>query len=239
VKRRSGPRLSVIVPVLNEGGIIRSLLESLQPLRAAGHEVVVVDGGSTDETLARVDGLADQVLTTSPGRAAQMNTGARSSSGDILWFLHADSVFPPGAAQAIGDCLRGGDRVWGRFDVRLSGRRVLLRVVERAMNWRSRLTGIATGDQGIFVRRSAFFLAGGFPTVPLMEDIALSRRLRRMSPPAALPGPILTSARRWERRGPVKTVLLMWRLRLAFALGADPAKLARLYGTCPTPRHGS
>ena len=237
--KRRRPRLSIIIPVLNEGGVLRPLLESLQPLRAAGHELVVIDGGSSDDTVARAEGLVDQLLISSPGRARQMNAGARSSSGEILWFLHADSQLPEGAAEALARGLAGNERVWGRFDVRLTGRHPLLRLVERAMNWRSRLTGIATGDQGIFVRRSAFFLAGGFPPVPLMEDIALSRRLKRLSPPLALAGPLRTSARRWERHGPLRTVLLMWRLRWAYALGADPAKLARLYGTCPTPRHGS
>jgi rSAM/selenodomain-associated transferase 2 len=158
-----------------------------------------------------------------------MNAGALAASGNVLWFLHADSRVPPDAADALLAACRGG-ATWGRFDVRLSGQPPALRLVERLMNLRSRLTGIATGDQGIFVTRAAFAQAGGFPNIPLMEDIALSKALRGQTAPACLRVQIVTSSRRWEDRGAIRTILLMWRLRLAYALGADPARLARIYG---------
>ncbi|ROR34900.1 TIGR04283 family arsenosugar biosynthesis glycosyltransferase [Inmirania thermothiophila] len=222
-------RLSVVVPALGEAAVIGAALRALAPLRAAGEEVIVVDGGSADGTAEAARGLADRVLVCRPpGRARQMNAGAAVARGTILWFLHADTLPAPGAAEAIRAAVAAGAG-WGRFDVRLSGAHPLLRVVERAMNLRSRLTGIATGDQGIFVRRDWFEAAGGFPDIPLMEDIALSRALRRRGRPACLAGPLVTSSRRWEAHGVVRTILLMWRLRLAYFLGADPARLARRY----------
>jgi len=159
----------------------------------------------------------------------QMNAGAQAARGDILWFLHGDSLPPPDAAAPIRAALAKPNRHWGRFDVRLSGNRLMLRIVETLMNHRSRLTGIATGDQGLFARRHAFAQVGGYPAIPLMEDIALSRALKRLSRPVCLRRRLLTSSRRWEQRGIWKTIFLMWRLRLAYFLGADPAKLARLY----------
>ena len=221
-------RLSIVIPTLNEAEHIGALLSDLAPLRAAGHEVILVDGGSVDATRALAASGVDQVLESARGRAVQMNAGARVAGGEILWLLHADSRVPPGAAEALLAACENGAH-WGRFDVRLSGRHPLLRVVERAMNARSCLTGIATGDQGIFVTRDAFAQVGGLPEIPLMEDIALSKRLRRLAQPACLRPPLTTSSRRWEARGVVRTILLMWRLRLAYALGADPARLARRY----------
>lgn len=223
------PQISIIVPVLNEAAVIRATLTALQPLRTAGHELIVVDGGSTDGTAALAGPLADRVVTAPRGRARQMNAGARKARGEVLWFLHADTLPPAGAERLILAGLEANGRVWGRFDVRLSGRHPLLRVVERLMNWRSRLTGIATGDQGVFVSHAAFLMVGGFPEIPLMEDIALSRRLKRLGPPLCLKARVVTSSRRWETHGIVSTILLMWRLRLAYALGADPAHLARRY----------
>jgi len=222
-------RLSIIVPTLNEADHIRALLRDLAPARQAGHEVVLVDGGSRDGTVALAAEGADRSIEATRGRAEQMNAGAKAAAGDILWFLHADTRLPAGAhAAVLAAC--GAGAVWGRFDVRLSGRPRVLRLVERLMNLRSRLTGIATGDQGIFVTRVAFEQAGGFPDIPLMEDIALSTALRRQCSPACLRIRILTSSRRWEEQGPIRTILLMWRLRLAYALGADPHRLARRYG---------
>jgi rSAM/selenodomain-associated transferase 2 len=222
-------QLSVVIPALNEAAQISGLLADLTSVRAAGHELILVDGGSTDETVALAAPAVDRMLSAPRGRASQMNAGARAASGDVLWFLHADSRLPPGAAETLLAACRAG-ATWGRFDVRLSGRQPVLRLVERTMNLRSRLTGIATGDQGIFVTRGAFDRVGGFPDIPLMEDIALSKALRRQASAACLGPRILTSSRRWEARGPVRTVLLMWGLRLAYALGADPRRLARLYG---------
>lgn len=225
----AGTRLSVIIPALDEAAAITGLLDDLAPLRVQGHEVIVVDGGSTDDTARIARPRVDRVLTATHGRAVQMDAGAQAAAGEVLWFLHADTRVPPAAADCLLQACDAG-RDWGRFDVRLSGRRWPLRLIEAAMNLRSRLSGIATGDQGIFVRRSLFDAAGGFPAIALMEDIALSRALRRRARPACLRRPrLLTSSRRWERHGIARTILLMWRLRLAYALGASPERLARRY----------
>lgn len=220
--------LSIILPVLNEAAGIVACLESLQALRARGAELIVVDGGSRDETPAQARPLADHVLASPPGRARQMNAGAAVARGEVLWFLHADSGIPADADRLILDALAEG-RLWGRFDVRLSGTARALRVVEWSMNRRSRLTGIATGDQGIFVRCEAFECVGGYPDIPLMEDIALSKALKRLDNPVCLRQRLVTSSRRWECDGLWRTVFLMWRLRLAYWLGTDPARLARRY----------
>ena len=218
------PRLSIIVPVLNEAATIREALEALAPLRARGHEVIVVDGGSDDGSASLAQPACDQLLVTPRGRALQMNSGALVASGDALLFLHADTRLPEGADALILAALAHAS--WGRFDVRIASRHPLLMLVACAMNLRSRLTGIATGDQAMFVRREAFC---GFPELPLMEDIALSRRLKRRGRPACLRARVTTSARRWEARGVLRTILLMWRLRLLYALGARPQRLARDY----------
>jgi rSAM/selenodomain-associated transferase 2 len=221
--------LSIVVPVLDEASGIGATLESLRGLRARGCEVVVVDGGSRDATREIAAPGADRVIESPRGRAAQMNAGARAASGDILLFLHADTRLPPGADQSVRLGMGRTQARWGRFDVTIAGASPMLRVVARSMNARSRMTGIATGDQAIFVRRDAFEGVGGFPEIPLMEDIALSKRLKRVSPPLCLRDRVVTSGRRWERHGTLRTILLMWRLRLAFALGADPRRLARDY----------
>jgi rSAM/selenodomain-associated transferase 2 len=225
----SEPMVSVVIPTLNEAGVIVDTLLSLQPMRAAGHEVVVSDGGSVDATVEQARPLADRVISVRPGRAGQMNAGAAASSGDVLLFLHADTLLPPGADRLVRDAVSRPGARWGRFDVRLSGRSVLFRVIEAGISWRSRLTGIASGDQAIFVRRVAFDNVGGFNEMPLMEDLDLSRRLKALAPPVCLRARVVTSSRRWEERGIVRTVLLMWRLRLAYYLGADPAALAARY----------
>lgn len=222
--------VSIIIPVLNEAAGLAACLQTLQPLRDRHCEVIVVDGGSADRSVAIATPLADLVLVAQRGRARQMNVGAQAARGDILWFLHGDSRPPPNAEECIRAALKAQRHAWGRFNVRLSGRKPLLRVVAMLMNWRSCLTGIATGDQGIFVRRSLFVQVGGYPEIPLMEDIALSRTLKRHSGrPVCLRQRLLTSSRRWEENGIWNTILLMWRLRLAYFLGADPAVLARLY----------
>jgi rSAM/selenodomain-associated transferase 2 len=218
-----------VVPALNEAAGIREALTALQPLRARGHEVVVVDGGSTDGTLALAEELADQVLLSARGRAVQQNAGAASSSGGVLLFLHADTTLPADADALVLDGLRRSGRGWGRFDVRLTGRHPLLRIVERMIGLRSRLSGVATGDQAIFVRREWFRRAGGFPELPLMEDVAITRALKRLGPPLCLRARVTTSSRRWEERGILRTILLMWRLRWDYFRGADPAELARRY----------
>ena len=212
-------RLSVVVPALNEAAGIRAALEALAPLRARGHEVIVVDGGSTDGTARLAAGLCDQVLVAPRGRALQMNAGARAARGDVLVFLHADTRLP-------ADFLIPESSLWGRFDVEIEGRHPLLKVVAWSMNLRSRLTGIATGDQAIFVRRELF---PGFPEIALMEDIALSRLLKRRGRPTCLREKVVTSGRRWESRGVLRTMVLMWRLRLMYFLGARPEDLSRIY----------
>lgn len=226
---RPAPYLSVVVPALNEAEVITETLSALQPLRARGAEIIVVDGGSTDGTPAIAAPLADRILRAERGRAAQQNAGAAAARGKVVLFLHADTRLPEGADHAVRAALIGGGRGWGRFDLRLSGRHPLLRVVERLISLRSRLTGIATGDQAIFVRRELFERVGGFPEIPLMEDLALSRLLRRVSRPACIRRPVVTSSRRWESRGIARTVLLMWRLRFEYWLGVDPLRLAERY----------
>jgi rSAM/selenodomain-associated transferase 2 len=159
-----------------------------------------------------------------------MNAGAAKASGDVLLFLHADTRLPRDTEHVVLNGLERSKRVWGRFNVRIEGKHPLLWLVAWLMNIRSRLTGIATGDQAIFVRRDAFNAAGGFPEIPLMEDVALCQRLKRASWPLCLREKVVTSGRRWEKNGVVSTVLLMWRLRLAYFFGADPKDLARQYG---------
>jgi rSAM/selenodomain-associated transferase 2 len=199
-------------------------LQALAPLRARGHEVIVVDGGSSDATAELAAPLCDQLLKSDKGRALQMNAGARAARGHALIFLHADTRLPPQADERVLAALAGAQ--WGRFDVRIDGRHPLLPVVACAMNVRSRLTGIATGDQAIFVRRDAF---EGFPELPLMEDVAFSRSMKRRGRPACLRERVHTSARRWEQGGVLRTIVLMWRLRLLYFLGVAPQRLARDY----------
>lgn len=221
--------LSVIIPTLNEADYITGLLQDLAPLRAQGHEVILVDGGSDDQTPAIATARVDRFIQAERGRAVQLNAGAQVAVGDILWFLHADTRVPPdAAARLIHACSEG--RPWGRFNVHLSGSHWLLRIIEAMMNFRSCITAVATGDQGIFVTRERFAAVGGFPEIPLMEDIALSKALRRQARPACIRRPRLkTSSRRWEQHGITATMLLMWRLRLAYAMGAAPSDLARRY----------
>jgi len=226
------PVISIVMPVLDEAERIVSALKTLQPLRAAGAEVIVVDGGSGDDTVAFATPLADRVIGALRGRASQMNAGAAVARGEVRVFLHADTTLPVGALTLIGEALRTGSE-WGRFDVRIEGASIWLPLVAGLMNRRSRLTGIATGDQAMFVTRRAFEAVGGFPDIPLMEDIALSKRLLALSRPACIAARAATSGRRWERNGVWRTILRMWWLRLRYFLGADPAQLAREYGYVP------
>jgi rSAM/selenodomain-associated transferase 2 len=216
--------LSIIVPALEEAAGIERCLAALAPLRARGHQVIVADGGSRDGTARLAAPLADRVIEAPRGRAAQMNAGAAAAAGEALLFLHADSFLPPAADTLVLAALAG--HAWGRFDVEIDSEDPRLAMIAWFMNRRSRLTGIATGDQAIFVRRAAF---PGFPAIALMEDVAFSRVMRRVSPPACLTARVRTSARRWEEKGIARTVLLMWRLRYAYWRGADPDELARRY----------
>ena len=220
--------VSIIIPVLDEAAGIESALAPLQALRARGAELIVVDGGSRDRTRELARRHCDRLLDSPRGRARQMNAGAREARGDTLLFVHADTVLPESADCAIAQAFARGAR-WGRFDVTIAGADPLLAVVAWMMNARSRLTGVATGDQAIFVRREDFAAAGGYPDIPLMEDVALSKALKRIGAPACLRERVVTSGRRWERNGTIRTIVLMWRLRLAYALGADPNGLARRY----------
>jgi rSAM/selenodomain-associated transferase 2 len=223
-------KLSIIMPVLDEGEDIAAMLDRLADLRALGAEVIVVDGGSRDATVQRARLRADHVISAPRGRALQMNAGAARASGDVLLFLHADTRLPDDADHVVLNGLDQSGRAWGRFDASIEGSHPLLPVIAWLMNMRSRITGIATGDQAIFARREAFEAAGGFPAIPLMEDIALCQRLKRVSAPLCLRESVVTSGRRWERNGVLSTIFLMWRLRLAFFLGSDPKELAHRYG---------
>ena len=220
-------KLSILMPVLNEAAGIEAVLRALGPLRERGVELIVVDGGSNDGTAELARALTDRVLSASRGRAAQMNAGAAAATGDALLFLHADTRLPQDADQLVLDGLK--TRAWGRFNVSFD-ECGWLRLVAIMMNTRSRLTGIATGDQVMFMTRAAFEQAGGFPPIALMEDVALSVRLKRLGRPLCLSARVTTSGRRWRQHGLWRTVFLMWHLRLRYFFGADPARLARAYG---------
>jgi len=225
-------RLAIVVPVLDEGATIEAALRRLAPLRARGARVIVVDGGSDDETATRAAPLADRVVGAPRGRASQMNAGAQAEEAreaDVLLFLHADTRLPEDADRVVARALADGAHSWGRFDVRLDADGWPLRLIETLMNWRSRATGIATGDQAIFVTRSAFDWLHGFAPLPLMEDVDFCSRAKRLTRPAAPRSRVVTSARRWQRHGVWRTVALMWWLRLSYFFGADPAALARRY----------
>ena len=240
------PVVSIIIPALNEAAGIEAALQSLQAWRRnddGAVEVIVADGGSGDATRRLAVALADQVIEAPRGRARQMNAGAAAACGDALLFLHADTFLPEAAPRAVVAALSGAETLaatvsgrglaskiaWGRFDVNITGAHPMLRVVAACMNLRSRITGIATGDQAIFMTRAAFDAAGGFPDQPLMEDIDMSRRLKGLAPPVCLRAKAITSGRRWEARGVWRTIFLMWRLRLAYYFGAAPEYLAARY----------
>lgn len=220
-------RFSIIIPTLNEAAIIKTCLTRLQTLRT-NSEIILVDGGSHDLTTALAHGLVDKVKITSPCRAVQMNSGAEQANGDILIFLHADTVLPDEALQRISASITP-NRQWGRFDIALTGRSILLPVIAFFMNLRLRLTGIATGDQVIFTSKTLFDSIGQFPAIALMEDIALCKTLKTISPPLCLNAKVISSGRRWEQFGVVKTIVLMWSLRLRYFFGANPTTLASLY----------
>jgi rSAM/selenodomain-associated transferase 2 len=222
-------RISIVVPTLDEELRIGATLAPLQQARRNGVEVLVADGGSLDTTVAIATGLADKVVQAPRGRALQLNAGAAGASGSLFVFLHADSMLPPDFERTLQAAVGAREQAWGRFDVRITGDHRLLRLIGIFMNARSRLTGIATGDQGIFVTRALFERTGGFPSQPLMEDIAFCKSAKRLQRPQCLHAQVSTSGRRWLRQGIWRTVLLMWRLRLAYFFGADPVQLATRY----------
>jgi len=219
--------ISIVVPTLDEAS---SLAQTLIAARQPGvRELIVVDGGSRDATRDVASRIADQVLVAPRGRAAQMNVGAVAARGDVLLFLHADTRLPNGFAAAVARALADPAVVGGRFDVALDADGPCYRLIGWLISARSRLTGVSTGDQALFVRRAVFEALGGFAPLPLMEDIDLARRLKRRGRVAALRQTVVTSARRWQRRGLWRTVLLMWALRLGYYAGVSPATLARVY----------
>jgi rSAM/selenodomain-associated transferase 2 len=228
------PTLSIIIPTLNEEARIGAVLEALAPLRARGVQIIVADGGSRDRTAAIAGPLADRVIAAPRGRGVQINAGADVATGEVLLFLHADTALPADADVLVLARLHRSGRSWGRFDVRIEGKSILLGLISFLMNIRSRLTGIATGDQAMFATRAAFAAVGRFPEIALMEDVALSKRLKRIGPPLCLSARVTTSGRRWDQRGVFRTILLMWRLRLCYFLGAAPEALARRYGSSPS-----
>jgi rSAM/selenodomain-associated transferase 2 len=226
----SDSTLAIVVPTLNEADNIVITLSRLQPMRARGARVIVVDGGSIDATRARASSMCDAVIDAPRGRASQLQAGISASSAQIVLMLHADSVPPEDADQHISRAFAAGAN-WGRFDVCIDGTHFMLPIIAWFMNRRSRLSGIATGDQGIFVTRALLERVNGVPAQALMEDIELCKRLRRIAPPACLTARIITSGRRWEKHGVLRTVVLMWRLRFAYWRGVDAAILhARYYG---------
>jgi rSAM/selenodomain-associated transferase 2 len=219
--------LSIIVPMLNESQVLPELLVHLQHWQQRGCEILLVDGGSTDSTAELATAGGFDVLRCGAGRAVQMNHGAAQAKGNLLLFLHADTKLPDSADDLIRDALQR--HCWGRFNVRISGEPVMLRVVATLMNIRSCLTGIVTGDQAIFMRKEAFIQIGGFPSLPLMEDIEISKRLSMFGKPACLKAEVITSGRRWIALGVWRTIWLMWRLRFAYWRGVPAEQLVKRY----------
>jgi len=219
--------ISVIIPVLNEARTVAVTLEAL--IRLSPHEIIVVDGGSTDRTAEICQQFGVKVMVSARGRAQQMNSGAKAASGDILLFLHADTTLPNSAFDDIRLALGDSRYVGGRFDVELDGEHWMLKVIGAMINYRSRLSKVSTGDQAIFVRRFVFEQIGGYPAIPLMEDVAFCRTLRRTGEIACLKSRVMTSARRWEIDGVWRTILRMWALKLLYLAGVSPNRLKQYY----------
>ncbi|MDC3332609.1 TIGR04283 family arsenosugar biosynthesis glycosyltransferase [bacterium] len=225
----SGIPLTIVIPTFNEALNIRGFLQKLQPLRAQGCEIILADGDSEDGTPIIAKMWVDQVVVAPKGRAQQMNAGALRARGNKLLFLHADTSLPSNIIDWLKWFVVQPEQSWGFFCVRLSGKSVAFRVIEKCINVRSRLTAVATGDQAIYVGRDQFRALGGFDDIPLMEDVSLSKTLKKISPPTIWDSPVITDSRRWEKRGTVATVLLMWKLRLMYWLGVSPNYLAKKY----------
>jgi len=220
-------KLSIVIPALNETVAITDTLNSLQTLRNNGHEIIVVDGGSHDNTLAIAKPLTDKLLHSKPCRALQMNTGAQAATGEILLFLHADTLLPHNTEEHVITAIQ--NKTWGFFFIKLNGEKTAFRIIEFFINLRSCLTSIATGDQCLFVKRDTFQAVNGYPSLPLMEDVALSKKLRKLNPPSYIKQKAITSSRRWETQGIIRTVVLMWVLRFAYFIGIDTTRLASIY----------
>ncbi len=223
-------KLSIIIPCLNEAAYIQPMLDALQIIRQQGHEIILCDGGSKDTTLIHANNLVDIILSCQPSRARQMNAGAKKATGDILCFLHADTRVPENFSQLILNELQSSKKIWGRFNIQLSNPHLPYKIISWFINIRSCLTGIATGDQGIFIIKKYFQNLHGYKNIPLMEDIEISKRLNKICKPICIKKDVLiTSSRRWENSGILQTILLMWNLRLRYFLGTSPVKLAKLY----------
>ncbi len=222
------PRITIIIPVRNEAAVIQQTLQALAH-QSAGVEIIVVDGESSDGTTDLASGLVDRVIHAAPGRAHQMNAVLAEATGEIVLFLHADTVLPPSALTEIRQIAAPGGPVWGRFDVEIDGRSRFLPMVAAFMNLRSRLSGVATGDQAIFALRDSLIQIGGVPDIAIMEDIALSKRLRRLSKPLCLRTKLHTSGRRWDANSALRTIVTMWLMRFLYVCGVSPDRLARLY----------
>ncbi|MCE2028284.1 TIGR04283 family arsenosugar biosynthesis glycosyltransferase [Sessilibacter corallicola] len=222
-------KLSIVIPIYNESQQLPELFDHLSPYRERGHQIIFVDGESEDNSVELIDQAGFVVVPSTRSRAAQMNNGARQATQDILLFLHADTRLPENADALIVSALSNPRQVWGRFDAHITGDHFLLTVVGKMMSMRSRLTGIATGDQGIFIKRTFFENIGGYASQPLMEDVEISRRLVPLAKPVCLRECVSTSGRRWIHRGVMKTIALMWYLRFLYWRGVDPKELAKKY----------
>ncbi len=228
-------KLSIIIPCLNEEANIEATLKPLQTLRERGHEIILGDASSTDNTVTLATSLCDKIISCEKGRAAQMNAGANEATGDILCFIHADTLCPENLDRIIIHELKTTHYLWGHFNIKLSSSKPVFRLIESLINIRSCITGIASGDQGIFIYRHIFKRLSGYSPIPLMEDIEISRRLKKISKPVCIKNrPLITSSRRWEKHGVLRTVLLMWTLRLKYSLGTPAEKLVTQY-----PQHDS
>ena len=224
--------LSIIIPTYNEENNIESTINNIEQLSGNSQlEIIIADGGSTDNTVNIVRSHKCQVINSKKGRGTQLNAGASTAKGDILLFLHADTLLPENFVVYINNSLhnKNTNGLWGRFDVKLSGKHFLFRVIEKMISLRSKITGIATGDQAIFVGREIFLTIGGYKDIPIMEDVELSKRLKKISSPICLKNYVITSSRRWEDNGVIRTILLMWLLRLLYFLGVNPFTLKRFY----------
>ena len=222
-------RVSVVIPTFNEGRRVQQALLDWQSFRELGNEVILVDGGSHDHAGDAVQELADRVLTSDRGRAVQMNAGAAAASGDVLLFCHVDTELLDDAKKALRDATQNLELKWGFFEVRLDAKGFIYRTIESLMNWRSALTSVATGDQCLFIKRDLFGEIGGFANIELMEDIAISKMLRKKAKPMVLRTKVRTSARRWQRNGVMRTIATMWFLRAAYVLGVTPKRLQQIY----------
>ena len=218
--------ISIIVPVRNEATRIISFLKKLQSLRQHA-EIIVVDGQSKDDTAKLAEAWCDKLVASPAGRAIQMNAGAKLAQSNTLLFLHADTYLPDNAHELVEQALRENE--WGRFDIKLSGEMFMFRIIKTLINLRSRLSNIATGDQAIFLKKDLFNHIGMYDQQPLMEDIALCRKLRRHGDAACIKQKAVTSSRRWEEHGVWKTIVTMWSLRFAYFIGISPSKLYRFY----------